>query len=387
MAQPFQPNPDFDNLFSADSPTIVEPVPTVIPTVIDTVVSTVPTVQSVYGKQLSELLKRSPHIKDELTALMEKKYGYSLDLSEYMDEPTPAPTPATLRVAYSPFSSVRDNRANGTVDMLWTEVVAKLSKHQIFENKEDASLFNGIIFKNNEGGSFTRRCAVNGDKITMLLLDYDATDTFDSIRAKFSPYEFLQYTSHSHKTKNKHFRNCFRVVFPLQFAMNFDDYMKKIPAIQSWAGSMDKSSTDRTRAFYLPSCAQAMVKHSRVWHNKGKLLDLSQFTDFVPKPVDYSKYAHSEFSDKDREGILRRLTLLGNPPREAWLRVIWGLRTGGFSKDEIWGWSQNCRHSTGGLRGNGLFDKAYDDTKSATSIGVVLNFIKRKSFDTPKFKK
>jgi transposase len=127
-----------------------------------------------------------------------------------------------------------------TIDTKWDNAVVPLevtwetfrdvilSGHTIADAKEGVKLFNASEYKPLEAlggdGNFivydeandqfrARRLADNVVAVTMLILDYDGGMSLQSARERFKDYEYVAYTSFSHRREKDVDR--YRMVFPL----------------------------------------------------------------------------------------------------------------------------------------------------------------------------
>lgn len=280
------------------------------------------------------------------------------------------------KITVSYFGNKHDNRIKITENTYWQDFrKSMLSDHSTVDNK-DFILFNGMQFSDNCNDGYIRRCADNVSLITMLVLDYDGNETIDSTIERFSDYEYAAYTSYSHKTESKKGRDCFRIVFPLNNPVAMSDYKARKKALLKWAGDVDKSSTDISRGFYLPSCQPENIDKARCWFNHGNYLDLSLFNiEHIPE-ITHKPSASLE--DEKKQLIKEKLSeiFLGYEPD--WVKVMWAMKNSGYTL-------QDFIDAT--VYGNLMNSKTVQDCKKRwktmgnknTNTGYLINLIRKKS--------
>lgn len=283
------------------------------------------------------------------------------------------------------FSKTTDTNAETKHKLSWGLFKkGVLGEHERVLKKENAGLFNGMIFKNNEGGEFTRRSAANVDYVTLLILDYDGGMSIEDAKEKFKNYEYAGYTSFSHKTERKGYKDCFRLVFPLENAVTINDFSIRKNSILEWSGDSDQSSTDKSRGFYLPSCLKENIENAEIWENYGELLDIEKFEKQKIKKYVFKENVKIE--DDEKSQIKENLMLVTLNDWNEWHNVMWSMYGVGFTVDDFIDVTVN---------GNLMTDKTpsicrYEWAQSKNKTGVVGYFVNlfKKHIDPDfKFKK
>lgn len=229
------------------------------------------------------------------------------------------------------FQYCRDNHVKISQSVQWEELVQLFSNHQQNEQK-DGLMFNGVMYIDKLHEPFIRRCSDNVEAITLMILDYDGGMTINAAKKQFKKYNYLGYTSHSHRLKKKGGKDCFRIVLPLLNPVDADVYRNKKDSILAWSNGADGSSVDVGRAFYLPACPPDMYCLSECWVNVGELVDIDMFEDRKEPEMTIQQV---ETSDDDRSEITNRLKnrFIGKEP--VWYRIGIAMASNGFTKEQF----------------------------------------------------
>jgi len=174
-----------------------------------------------------------------------------------------------------------------------------LSGHTIADDKAAAKLFNASEYRPVEAlggdGNFivydeandqfrTRRLADNVLAVTMLILDYDGGMSLQSARERFKDYEYVAYTSFSHRRERDvdRYRMIFPLASPIPAAGTFSPFDNLIQgsawheledALKEFAGPCDPVSVRCNQFYYLPVASRAGASVAQVWANSGRPID------------------------------------------------------------------------------------------------------------------
>ncbi|MFK5892328.1 MAG: hypothetical protein QM504_03805 [Pseudomonadota bacterium] len=279
------------------------------------------------------------------------------------------------KINISYFGHKRDNHIEQTEILYWSDFRdTVLSEHTIVEDK-DFILFNGMSFLDRENAGFVRRAADNVSWITLLILDYDGEETIETIKKRFSKYEYAGYTSYSHKTQSKNCKDCFRIVMPIHHPITMEHYKSRKKAVLEWAGDVDRSSTDISRGFYLPSCSQETIDNAETWFNCGELVNVTDFDE--EKLIEHNYDDVKPLEDDKKQLIKEKLSqmFLGYEPD--WIKVMWAMKNNGYAVNDFIDVT---------VYGNLMNSKTVEDCKKRwstaksknTNVGYLINLIRRK---------
>jgi anti-sigma28 factor (negative regulator of flagellin synthesis) len=275
------------------------------------------------------------------------------------------------KLVFTIIGNVKDNNITSekVISTDWKEVIGDfISKHEVRE-KKDGMAFIGASFlsneddgvefvTNNDGISITDN---NGDKIVkrnkdninqyhLLAIDYDDAMTVDEAKERFGEFEHIGYTSHNHKNEWKEvvdkkdevetttnvLLEKFRLVFLLTEPVTPDDINNRKDEIFSWVKPADTSTLAIGRLFYLPSCPESRRKHSEVWCNNGKLLDLLSFEVNTNKTIKVSKPVDTEkFSTAVKEAIKNGLKEIGVVNHDPYYKIATSMFSGGMTLQDV----------------------------------------------------
>ncbi len=237
-----------------------------------------------------------------------------------------------LHISY--FSSIYDNKIKYTDDTTWESFKSTIINKHTVTNKKDFMLFNGMVFKDTLNDGFVRRCADNVQAITLLILDYDGDETVNSIKSRLGGYEHAGYTSYSHHTERKDFKDCFRVVLPLKCPITLEEMKERKDDIARWAGAIDETSTDISRGFYLPSCSAETLQYAETWDNNGEFLDLLSFT-VKSANLELISFNETDVSDEKLAMIKEALSVITLGYEPEWVKVCWAMKNAGFTVNDF----------------------------------------------------
>ena len=118
----------------------------------------------------------------------------------------------------------------------------------------------------------------NFNNLYLLPVDIDGKLTIAEIKQKFKEYEYIAYTSISHQTQRKNYKDCVRLFILLEAAVSVEDYKAKKKSIKEWLGpDVDQSTVDASRGFFYPSFRLNEENNHSIWYNSGEMLDLHRF--------------------------------------------------------------------------------------------------------------
>jgi hypothetical protein len=177
---------------------------------------------------------------------------------------------------------------------------------QELENKEDGALFNCCTwvesFMSPDVEKFNsrltpydrleliRRCKENVDKIYVLLLDIDGTQTLEEAVTEWIDYEFFIYSTHSNTTN----KDKFRLIVPLKTPLTKSEFNERHSAMCD-KFKVDGASFTISQAFYLP-CYSSENKKLAFMHwnetaNRYDALELQKkeiTSNVIAEKPDYS---------------------------------------------------------------------------------------------------
>ena len=270
--------------------------------------------------------------------------------------------------------STYDNRViddGGRQDVSWEEFVDLFSTHEICETKEDVGLIVPVEFvtidetlkyaryteaeaikAGRKAGElkltddykpYVHRVADNVKAWHFLPVDFDGERSIRDTLKQFRNYEYILYTSHSHKTEAKGYIECFRVLFPFKKPIPHDEFVKRVEAVGEWIGpgTYDESSLANMRAFYMPSCPKSMEDEAIFYHNKGKWLNPWAFP-VTEKPV-YVPPENQEISDPEKEMFITLLGQISQMDNEDWVTVATAMRSIGYTFEQFYHISRQLR--------------------------------------------
>lgn len=202
------------------------------------------------------------------------------------------------------FRSQQDNRVQPLEVESWSALAHFfLDNHLPVESKQDAPLFNGVLYKSIDevdansddwgvdewtGSYFVKRRKANVKQVELLILDYDNGLSIAEAKSRFADYEYVGYTSYNHLVKNRveKFRLVFPLAAPIPAWIERDDHHRETAwgdwyylrsALEDFAGNCDPASFNANQIFFVPSVHPDNISLAQVWHNNGQRLDWAQF--------------------------------------------------------------------------------------------------------------
>jgi hypothetical protein len=180
-----------------------------------------------------------------------------------------------------------DIQTNNTA-ITWQELTGLLvDAHLATEIKEKSHMVNGcswkpltdytVITKTTQyGKTFVTKCANNVVDTSLFILDYDSGITMEEVRQQLGDLQHIGYTSYNHQPSH----HKFRIVIPLTTPIPIhllrkikDSEISILPALHDKFGSIDLTTFDLARSFFMPSCPQANMEYAKSWVSEGRLFD------------------------------------------------------------------------------------------------------------------
>lgn len=239
-------------------------------------------------------------------------------------------------------NSVFDNKVikKNQFNCSWEKFVKMLSVPTIVPHKDDVKLISPVeYYSENEASDFTedgfvRRCSDNIKLYHAIPVDIDAQMTIETAKERFKKYEYVLYSTFSHKTAKKDFKDCFRIFFKIVEPVSNADFMCRREALQKFIGEHDKSTLACSRSFFLPSCSQENSNHAYFHHNLGNDLDVISFEPTIEIPyVPDTNYEPPtpEFKEK----VLEQLCRLRVIDYDVWWKIGSAMQEAGYRLDEF----------------------------------------------------
>jgi putative DNA primase/helicase len=170
-----------------------------------------------------------------------------------------------MRVALTLYKRKADPAPNYYGHPAWEQWVAMLSKHDIREDKD------GKCFSPHSLRDGTTRANDNVDIMSANVMDIDDGTKVDEMKKRFVGLEYVIYSTFSHTTEHPKYR----VVFPLSAPVSGDDWadFRRGADAELAGGHNDKSTKDRARVYYLPTCPASMAEHAFFEYVRGAAID------------------------------------------------------------------------------------------------------------------
>lgn len=210
------------------------------------------------------------------------------------------------------------DRAVEPVEAPWTEIVNALFSVTVIAEKELAPMvsfqtfvpFDEVKDEENricrkdwrEGPVYTKAIADNVLTLTALTVDMENERwPIDKFIRTYEDLEFFLGTSFKHESEpDEQYRHRYRAVFPLAEPMPIvhlrdpglirGTEWSVLPDLKTWFPGCDKSTFDRSRCVFVPSCPPERVNQFRAHHNQGTWFDWKDWLGRnngklgVPKP-------------------------------------------------------------------------------------------------------
>lgn len=207
------------------------------------------------------------------------------------------------------------DRAVEPITLDWNDIVDALSEPLIVDEKEMAPMINFQTFVPYEQiqddptrifakdwrttKRYTKAIADNVVTTTAITVDMESEHwPISRFVKQWSNFEFFLGTSFKHASEvDYNFRHRYRAFFPLVEPLHIDHLRKPsviekdkwtvLPHLQSLFEGCDKSTFDRSRCVFFPSCPPDREHQFTTVHNKGKIMDwreLRQTNGTIGKP-------------------------------------------------------------------------------------------------------
>lgn len=193
-----------------------------------------------------------------------------------------------------------------------------------------------------DGTPHIKRCKDNLDLIYFIPLDFDGNLTLEEIVKKFRGYQYLCYTSSSHQSDRKGFKDCARVLLPLKEPITALRYKQKGRAIREWIGNLDESSVDLARGFYMPTYYPGEKEKHLFWSQKSRCVDANDFEDEVEEVYKQQLSQHTGITNGNGKVLWDTCDVVSMFQSQGWY-----LKKIGANKHEVrcpW----ESEHSSGG---------------------------------------
>jgi hypothetical protein len=299
-------------------------------------------------------------------------------------------------VHFSTINHIRNNAITDWYDAEWLTIVEAMRSqgHQITENK-DVTCISPWLYKTLDQNAITRttndgelwtiddkpvvaRLADNVIGTDLLMFDFDATLTIEQAKYLFESYTHFGYTSFSHRSPKKDWKDCFRVMVPLSKFVSAEDLVKRRKAIYAAFLGVDISCLSLSRSLYVPSCPPDRKSIAYMWDNNGALFNVF---DFAEEPVFTSPVSSAVVNRPvDKQKIIESLkhVFLGNEPE--WFNVAVAFAANDFAYEDF------CEVTIGHLMHEKDEKKCREKWKAATrrvrngktmTVGYLINLCKK----------
>lgn len=300
-------------------------------------------------------------------------------------------------VQFSIVYAANDNCIRGQYQTTWSDLCGLLmDPPQLIADKKDNWMLIPSSFKEQDyepaidhdenikyqedGIPFIRRSTPNLLHTYMLPLDIDGEMPLIDARQKFKNFEYVGYTSHSHRSERKNGKDCYRLFLLLKTPIDPVNLLKRRPVMWRWLGKgcADDSSLSLTRGFYLPAQRTEDAPFES-WHNHGTPIDWTRCPE-EKKPV--FKPRPKEDIPIDKQKIIDDLSshYIGHEPR--WYAVAIAMVEAGFDENDFIsatiGGMMNSKSNTDCTK---KWAKAENDVRNGATrggIGYLINEIKGK---------
>lgn len=256
------------------------------------------------------------------------------------------------------FSTVENKHDSSIVnhyELPWTDLMSLLTQgHKVVQNK-DTTMFGPWKFKTKaddyeprytsdgelyliDGEDVVGRNAFNVKSASMICLDYDGGMSLEYAKNKFGQYTHVGYTSYGHKSPEKNFKDCFRIVLPLAQEVTPDEIKEYRKSIYEWAEGVDPSSLSIARFFFIPACPQERVRFAQSWSNDGTdLFDVKEFDKepaYVESPLN-AIFKSEGIKDDDRKWLIEKLSSIHVGYEPDWYKMAIAFYCNGFSYNDF----------------------------------------------------
>ena len=286
----------------------------------------------------------------------------------------------------------RKDHAAAIIPAVFDEVDFIPATKSIYENGQRIGSVPKII----DGKAAIKRCAANTRFFTMVAADFDDGTSIDEARQRFDGYSYILYSSFNHLADG--YSHKFRILFETLLDIEPREMEYRKAAIQKFLGSVDPSTTDTSRLFYVPTRNTKSRVPLVLERSIGEPLDLHSFERIVPKIVErnisqaYSPNGGSsaEIGSDQKNEILDLISKCTLGSRSEWLAVITAMKACGYTESECQQASAgNPLHAspTTGIKDSSMVSAAYASTATWESgLGVITNALRRGGFPEFRFK-
>ena len=221
-------------------------------------------------------------------------------------------------------------------EMSWDKFCKILSKPQIVNNKDDAGLISPVEYLSEEecldftDSGKVRRCSDNVKTFYAIPADIDGNMTIATAKERFKDYQYILYTTFSHKSAKKDFKDCFRIFFKIKEPISNADFLCRRAALQDFILEQDRTALATSRGFYIPSCSQETAHHAVYYHNQG--IDLDVLAMPVTVEIQYTPDTSREAPTEEFKAIvLEQLGKLRIIEYSEWWKLSSALYNSGYS--------------------------------------------------------
>jgi Family of unknown function (DUF5906) len=270
-----------------------------------------------------------------------------------------------------------------------------VDKHDVISDKSHGTCISTVSYKSldddgvettsdDNGITVVKRCANNVKDVYVLIVDIDDGMTVDEATEHFKDYEYFGYTSYGHNPKPENnddavegekYVEKFRLCFLLKTPVDKEEIISRKQSLFNWVGSADKTTFDRGRIFFTPSCPEHMLEHAKIWSNIGKLVDVLSFDKDQEKVVntDTKAVKYQELTIGQRESIISGLMQTDRVEDDRWYQIAGALHNSGFTVQDFIEASTVLKPSKSP---SDCIKKWESSQKYGFSLGVVINFLK-----------
>jgi predicted P-loop ATPase len=150
------------------------------------------------------------------------------------------------------------------VEAVWPQ---DFEEHQETDRKDSVPLWTPAMYQPGE----RRQRGFLPSKVSAVVLDLDSkpgrpAHDLDATALRFEAFEFVLYTTHSHKPELP----CFRIILPLDTPVPSSQYPALWLAAAKLAGGADPGTKDPTRLYFAPSCLPGAERLTLHWQGQGR---------------------------------------------------------------------------------------------------------------------
>ena len=242
---------------------------------------------------------------------------------------------------FTVIKSIFDNEIllNNRFEMTWERFCKILSKPAIVAKKDSVHLISPVEYLSDEEAlDFTdngkvRRCSDNVKAFYTIPADIDGQMTLETAIERFKDYEYVLYSTFSHKSEKKGFKDCFRIFFKIKEPISNADFLCRRTALQDFIGEHDKTTLATSRGFYIYSCPENDA-HPVFLHNQGIALDVLSLPVTVEIPY-VPTFDREPPSPEFKQKVFEKLLEIRELDYEDWWKLASALHTSGYSFSEF----------------------------------------------------